>query len=121
MKKQIILLVFGLCLDNVAAEGMMDRKGLIKVVESSFDVSICSKANNTCMGVTEAACLAEAQKILHDKCSSDIPGELENMNELSHHMVSATTCVIDEYNKTHNDALVKNKNIPACQEFVRRK
>jgi len=121
MKKRIMLLVLGLCLDNVAAEGLMDRKSLIKVVESSFDVSICSKTNNTCMGVTETACLAEAQKILNDKCSDDIPGELENMKELSHYMVSASVCVIDEYNVIHNDAIVKNKNIPACQVFVRRK
>lgn len=114
-----MLLAFGFCLDNVAAEGLMDRQGLIKVVGHSFDASVCSKTNNTCMGVTETACLAEAKKILNDKCSGDIPGELENIKELSSYMVSATACVIVEYNKIHNDMLVKNKNIPVCQEFSR--
>jgi hypothetical protein len=117
MKTIIKLLVFGLCLNNVAAEALMDRQGLIKVVVKSFDASVCNKPNNTCMGVTEKACLAETKKILIDKCSGDIPDELENIKELSSYMVSATTCVIVEYNKIHNEMLVKNKNIPVCQEF----
>ncbi len=121
MKQLIILLVIGFFSGNIAAEGLMDRQGLIKVVGDSFDTTLCGKTNNKCMGVTQTACLAEVKKILHEKCSSDIPGELENITEISAYMASTVVCAIDEYNKIHNDALVKNINIPDCQMFVRNK
>jgi len=121
MKQIILLLAIGFCSDSIASEGLMDRQGLINVVGNSFDAMLCDKTNNTCMGVTQTACFAEAKKILREKCSSDIPGEIENTNELIDYTVSVYTCVVREYNKIHNDAIVKNKNIADCQKFVLKK
>lgn len=118
MKKIIFMLVLGFISSNVIAGGLLSKDQLVEIIEGTIGDTICTDNHNTCLSVKKSTCIAEAKQIIRDKCSSDVPDEIEDLDEVRSYSKSVAKCTTKKYIAKHNVALKKNKNTPACQALL---
>lgn len=108
------LVIFTLIISSVSYAALMDKKTFLETISDSLSDTLCVDDYNICFGVTEKDCLKEVSELFNSQCTSDVPDEIEDMDEIRSYATSVSTCVTTKYLAEHKESLKANAASKEC-------